>query len=87
MEGRVQGFAERFDGLERRMDRVEAQIDALDAKVDRFRDELASRIEALGGSLGGRITALDQKISRHFTWTVGIQVAVLLAVVAALAGR
>jgi hypothetical protein len=44
--------------------------------VDRFRAEL-----------GDRIQALDQKVSRHFTWTVGIQVAVLLAVVAALTGR
>jgi len=69
LEGRVEGFEDRFASLERR-------LDALDGKVDRFRDELSGRIEAL-----------DQKISRHFTWTVGIQVAVLLAVVAALAGR
>ena len=76
LEGRVEGFDERFDGLERRMDRADARFDGLDAKVDRFRDELSRRIEAL-----------DQKVSRHFTWLVGIQVAVLLAVVAALTGR
>jgi tetrahydromethanopterin S-methyltransferase subunit G len=76
LEGRVEGFDDRFDGLERRIDRVEARIDALDANVNRFRAELASRIESL-----------DQKVSRQFTWLVGIQVAVLLAVVAALAGR
>jgi hypothetical protein len=34
-----------------------------------------------------RLVALDQKISRNFIWTTGIQVAVLLAVVTALAGR
>ncbi|MBI4499942.1 MAG: hypothetical protein HY700_02155, partial [Gemmatimonadetes bacterium] len=46
------------------------------AKVDRFREHV-----------DGRFAALDQKISTHFRWTVGIQVAVLLAVVAALASR
>ncbi|MBI4501639.1 MAG: hypothetical protein HY700_10805 [Gemmatimonadetes bacterium] len=83
LEGRVDGFADRFDGLDQRMnqldgrmDRFERRMDALDAKVDRFREELA-----------GQIRALDQKVSTQFRWTVGIQVAVLLAVVAALAGR
>ena len=70
------GFDDRFEGLKLRMDRLERRMDALDAKPDRFREEL-----------GGRIDALDQKISRHFTWIVGVQVAVLLAVVPALAGR
>ncbi len=45
----------------------------LDQKVDRFRQELAARIEAL-----------DQKISTQFRWLVGIQIAVLLAVISAL---
>lgn len=48
----------------------------LDQKVDRFREELAGRIEAL-----------DQKLSTQFTWPVGIQVAVLLAVVGALIAK
>ena len=33
-----------------------------------------------------RLAALDQKSDRHFTWLVGTQVAVLLAVVGALLG-
>ena len=32
------------------------------------------------------LTALDQKIDRHFIWLVGTQVAVLLSVVGALVG-
>lgn len=74
----------------------------LDQKVDRFREELATRIdatneriqaldhrlsgqmEALDERLSGRIEALDHKLSRGFVWLVGIQFAVLLAVVAAL---
>jgi hypothetical protein len=73
LEGCVEGFEDRFASLERR-------LDGLDHK-------LSSRIEVLDHRLSTRIEALDQKISRHFTWTVGIQVAVLLAVVAVLAGR
>lgn len=87
LEGRVQGFHGRFEGLERRLDRIERRFDALDAKVDRLGAEMGARIEAFRTQLSDRVEALDQKVSRHFTWTVGIQVAVLLAVVAALAGR
>lgn len=80
LEGRVEGFDDRFTSIERR-------LDALDGKVDRFREELGGRIETLRGDLGGRLEGLDRKVSRQFIWTVGVQVAVLLAVVAALAGR
>jgi tetrahydromethanopterin S-methyltransferase subunit G len=33
-----------------------------------------------------RLDTLDQKVSRYFVWLVGIQVSVLLAVIAALVG-
>ncbi len=63
----------RIDGLDRKVDRLgqelSSRISVTDQKVDRFRDELA-----------GRIDGLDRKMSRQFTWIVGIQVAVLLAV-------
>ena len=36
--------------------------------------------------LNRRLAALDQKSDRHFTWLVGTQVAVLLAVIGALLG-
>jgi hypothetical protein len=41
--------------------------------VDRFRDELSTRIDAL-----------DQKVSRHFVWMVGIQITILVTVVGVL---
>lgn len=56
--------------LDQKLDR---RIDALDNKVDRRIDALDSRIDAL-----------DQKFSRYFLWLIGIQVTVLLAVIAAL---
>ncbi len=48
----------------------------LDQKIDRFREELS-----------GRMDALDQKFSRYFLWTIGIQITILLAVIGALLGR
>ena len=40
----------------------------------------------LRGDMNRRFAALDQKGDRHFTWVVGIQVALLLGVVGALVG-
>ena len=53
--------------------KVNRRIDALDQKVDRFREELSSRIDAL-----------DQKFSRYFLWLIGIQITILLAIIATL---
>jgi hypothetical protein len=55
--------------------------------VNRAGSKGLGRIEVLDHRLSGRVEALDQKVSRHFPWLVGIQVAVLLAVVTALAAR
>jgi uncharacterized coiled-coil protein SlyX len=68
------------DELASRIDATNSRIDALDQKVDRFREELM-RAHAATNS---RIDALDQKVSRQFTWLVGIQLAVLLALIGAL---
>ena len=35
----------------------------------------------------GRIDALDEKVSKHFIWLVGMQVTTLVAVVGALLSR
>ncbi len=75
LDQKVERFREELSGRMEAMDqRLSARIDALDQKVERFREELS-----------GRIDALDQKVERFRMWTVGIQVAVLLAVVGALA--
>lgn len=61
------------------------RIDALDAKV--VREELAKRIEAVQADVAGRIESLRKQDSRYLTCTIGIQVAVLLAVIAPLSSR
>lgn len=68
--GRIDQLSGRIDALDRKVD---SRIGAVDGKVDRFRDELSGRIEAL-----------DRKVSRQFTWIVGIQVAMFIAVIGSL---
>ncbi len=80
LEGKVEEHSRGFGELRE-------MVIHLDQKVDRFREELAGRIEALDQRLSGRIEALDQKLSTQFTWLVGIQVAVLPAVVGALIAK
>lgn len=73
LEGKVEEHSRGFGKLRE-------AIRHLDQKVDRIREELAARI----GQVDLGIDALDQKVSRHFMWLVGIQIAVLLAVIGAL---
>jgi tetrahydromethanopterin S-methyltransferase subunit G len=76
LEERVARLEGRVEGFEDRFASLERRMDGLDRKLDELDHKLSSRIEVL-----------DQTVSRQFTWTVGIQVAILLAVVTALAGR
>ena len=85
----------RIDGLDRKIDtfreELSGRIDGLDRKVDHLGQELSSRIsvtdqkvDRFRGELAASIHALDQKVSRQFTWIVGIQVAMLLALLGSL---
>jgi hypothetical protein len=80
LEGKVEehsrGYTDIREGLQHLDQRfvvMEQRFTFLDQKVDRFREELAGRIEAL-----------DQRVAKQFIWLMGIQVAVLLAVIGAL---
>jgi hypothetical protein len=66
----------RFQHMESRFEHIDARFHALDQKLDLVRSKLGGR--------RGRIERLDEKVSRQFVWPVGIQIAVLLAVVGAL---
>ncbi|MFQ5456336.1 MAG: hypothetical protein ACE5EA_09070, partial [Nitrospirota bacterium] len=72
-------------------DELSSRIDSLDQKVDRFRDELSLRIDSLDqkvnrfrDELSSRIDSLDQKFSRYFLWLIGIQITILVTIVAVL---
>jgi predicted nucleic acid-binding Zn-ribbon protein len=46
--------------------------------------DVRRQVESLDHRMAARIDALDTRMARQFTWTVGIQVAILLAVMGAL---
>lgn len=74
----------RFEALCQKLD---LQSRGLDAKSDRLFQGLDKKTDWLGDRLNARIDALDAKVSRQFTWLVGIQIASLVAIVGALLGR
>jgi hypothetical protein len=49
--------------------------------------QLERRCEARFDAVDRRLEGLDEKIARHFTWLVGIQVTTLVAIVGALLAR
>jgi hypothetical protein len=50
-------------------------------------DQLERRFETRFDVSDRRFEALDDKVARHFTWLVGIQVTTLAAIVGALLAR
>ena len=97
IEGRLEVQSQSFDRLDTKVDRLEAKVDRLDGKFDRLDGKfegldakfdavgqrLDSRLDGFAQRLDARIDALDARVSRHFTWLVGIQVAVLIAILSA----
>ena len=73
-------------GLQDQMNYRFEQVDRRFEQVDRRFEQVDQRFLELHGYMNQRFDAIDQKIDRHFTWLVGIQVAVLVAVVGALIG-
>jgi hypothetical protein len=62
-------------GVDRRFEQVDRQFDVVHGQLGELRSDTNRLIEAL-----------DVKIDRHFTWVVGIQVALMVAVIGAMAG-
>lgn len=81
---------ERVAYLEGRLeDHTSTVISLRDDMRDRFDgvDERFERVDERFDRIDRRLDRLDDRLSRHFTWLVGIQVAVLIAVLGALLGR
>jgi uncharacterized coiled-coil protein SlyX len=76
LEERVAYLEGRAEEQSRLGAELREMIAHLDQKVDRFRGELSAQIQAL-----------DQKMTQYFTWLIGLYVAGLLAIMAALLGR
>ncbi|RMH03039.1 MAG: hypothetical protein D6704_13155 [Nitrospirae bacterium] len=84
-------LANRIDALDQKIDRfreeLSSRIDNTNARIDNTNariDNTNAHIDNLEARLSARIDALDEKFSRSFLWTIGIQITVLLAVIGAL---
>ncbi len=92
LEGRLQDQDVAFDDLRssiRTLDeRLTGRIDGLDerltGRIDVLDERLTGRLDALDAKVDRVFYELESRISRLFNWSVGIQMSVLLAVIAAL---
>ena len=76
VEGTVDEHSRALAGVREAVTGLEQRMDTRFEAVDRRFEGLERRMDTL-----------DDKISRHFTWVVGIQVTTLVAIVAALLAR
>lgn len=68
---------------------VRADMTALRAEMSGFRSEMTELRAATNrqfDQMTRRIDGLDQKVDRHFTWLLGIQIAFFLAIFGAIVG-
>lgn len=76
--------------MERRFDQVMHQIDARDAKIDRLDaniDRLDAKIDQVDARLTARIDALDRRLDEKFRWMFGLQMTIVVMVLASLLSR
>ena len=62
------------------------QFDLMRSDMDRRFDVVNGQLGELRSDTNRLIQALDVKVDRHFTWVVGIQAALMLAVIGAMVG-
>lgn len=75
------------DALRHLEQRIETRMDVSEQRTEARYDALRQGTELRHDALGRRIDALEDKMSRHFVWTVGVQVTTFVAIVAALLSR
>ena len=78
---------ERLAYLEGRFEEHSGSLAEVRSEVGAVRSDLQDlrrHVDVLDERLSARIDALDTKMSRQFTWSVGIQVATLVAIIGAL---
>jgi hypothetical protein len=80
---------ERVAYLEGRLEDHSGTVSFLREDLKALREDLrtgVNRLDARIDAVDGKIDRLDDKVSRHFTWIVGLQVALMIAVIGALLG-
>jgi SMC interacting uncharacterized protein involved in chromosome segregation len=78
-----------FDLMNSRVDELRADMNRRFEQVDRRFDQVDRRFEQVESrfqQVDNRFQAFDVKVDRHFTWVIGIQMTLLLAVIGAMVG-
>jgi hypothetical protein len=87
-DGRLEGI--RMLRMDERVAYVEGLVSEQSAGLRELREalrHLEQRMETRFEAVDRRLDALDSRVSRQFTWIVGIQVTTLVAVAGALLAR
>ena len=80
LEGQVTEISKSFD-------RLQGQIAALDERIDGRFSGLETRLLAFEDRVDARFEALDAKVSRLFTWLVGMFIMTMTAIVGTFLAR
>jgi hypothetical protein len=73
-----------------RVSNLEGQVQTQERRIDDVRDAIMSlerRIDARFDAVDRRLSGVEDKMTRHFVWLVGIVVTAMVGIVTALAGR
>jgi len=84
LEERLTFVEARIDEHSRAIEEIKSLILNLDQKIDRRIDALEQKNDRRFEAIDRRFEAIDQKFSKYFLWIIGIQVSVLLAVIASM---
>ena len=74
-------------GMRHLEQRMEAKHASLEHRIEARLDTFELRVDARFAGVDRRIDGLEDKMSRQFVWTVGVQVTTFVAIVAALLSR
>jgi predicted nucleic acid-binding Zn-ribbon protein len=84
LEGKVEEHSYAWQDLRERITHMEQTFSqrfiSLEQRIDNRFEAIDRRFEAIDN----RFEAIDQKFSKYFLWIIGIQVSVLLAVIAVM---
>jgi predicted RNase H-like nuclease (RuvC/YqgF family) len=87
LEGKVEEHSKVWSDLKDMMINHDAKMIAFEQRIDRRFEAIDRRFEAIDRrfeAIDRRFEAIDQKFSKYFLWIIGIQVSVLLAVIASM---
>ncbi|RME66959.1 MAG: hypothetical protein D6778_03940 [Nitrospirae bacterium] len=87
LEGRVEEHSRQWTEIKEAIMALDARMQAFEQRVDRRFEANDRRFESIDRrfeSIERRIEHLDQKFSRYFLWIIGIQISILMAVIAVI---